>query len=449
MKKTSLTEGTILAPLLKFGAPVLLALFLQSLYGAVDLFVVGRFSESADVSGVSTGSQIMMTLTNLVSSFSMGVTIMLGHQIGQGRTKDAGKTIGTGIVLFLIIGVFLSALTAIFASPISHTMQAPAEAFSETVSYVRICGLGFIVIIFYNLIGSIFRGIGDSNTPLVTVAVASLVNIGADLLLVAGFKMGAAGAAIATVFAQIVSVVFSIIFISRRKVPFEFKMSDISFDGAIVKHITKLGLPIALQDLLVGISFLVIMAIVNSLGLIFSAGIGVAEKVCAFIMLVPLSFMQSMSAFVAQNVGAQKYGRATKALCYGIIVSLSFGVIMFFAAFFHGTIFTEIFSKDPEVVVAAAEYLKAYAIDTMLTSFLFCFIGFYNGFGLTRFVMIQGIVGAFCIRIPLSFLASRITPPSLFKIGLATPCSTAVQILLCFGCMIYVKKKFLSKNTAA
>ena len=437
------TEGPILAPLIRFSLPVLAALFLQAMYGAVDLLIVGQFGTAADVSAVSTGSQIMMTLTNLVASFAMGATILLGQQIGEGNERRGGETIGACAVLFFAIGAVMTLLIAPGARALAAIMHAPEEAFDLTAAYVRVCGLGTLVIIAYNLIGSVFRGIGDSATPLVTVAIACACNIAGDLLLVAGLRMGTAGAAIATVFAQGVSVAISFLLIRRKKLPFELKRGHIRWNGPLIAQMTRLGLPIALQDLLVGVSFLIIQAIVNGLGLIPSAGVGVAEKVCAFIMLVPSSFMQSMSAFVAQNAGAGRHDRAVKSLRCGVGVSLCFGAAMFYVSFFHGDALSSLFSRDGDVIAAAADYLKAYGIDCLLTAVFFCFIGFYNGLGMTRFVMLQGTVSAFCVRVPVSYFMSKVTPVSLFKIGLATPCSSALQIVMCLICMAYVKKNII------
>ena len=425
------TEGRILGPLVRFALPVLAALFLQAMYGAVDLMVVGRFGTSADVSAVSTGSQIMMTLTNLVSSFAMGATILLGQRIGEGRGEAGGEVIGSCVMLFGVIALAMTALVVPGAGALARLMRAPEEAFDRTAAYVRLCGLGTAVIIAYNLIGSVFRGIGDSRTPLITVAIACACNIAGDLALVAGLHMGAAGAAIATVAAQAVSVVISLLLIRRRRLPFHLERRHVYFNGAVIRRVVKLGLPIAVQDLLVGISFLVIQAIVNALGLIPSAGVGVAEKVCAFIMLVPSSFMQAMSAFVAQNAGAGRFDRALKALACGIGLSLAAGAVMSALAILRGELLGGIFSSDAQVVTASAQYLKAYGIDCLLTPIFFCCIGFFNGLGRTSFVMAQGVVSAFCVRVPVSWLMSRRTPVSLFHIGLATPCSSALQILLC------------------
>lgn len=441
MKQADFTTGKILSPLIRFMIPVFLAMFLQSMYGAVDLLIVGRFGEAADVSAVSTGSQIMMSLTYLVSNFAMGTTILLGQRIGEGRGKEGGKVIGSSICLFGTIAVVFSVLVPLFATGLANLMNAPADAYRQTLSYIRICGIGSIFILPYNLIGSIFRGIGDSRTPLITVVIACVVNIAGDLLLVAVFHMGTAGAALATVFAQAVSVMISLFIIRKRQLPFEFHRTHLRFDGPIIRKMTRLGLPIALQDLLVSISFLVILAIVNSLGLIASAGVGVAEKVCGFIMLIPSAFSQAMAAFVAQNAGAGRYDRARKALAGSIGISLIPAIAMFALSFFSGQLLTGIFSNEAAVIEAGAEYLKAYGIDCLLTCFLFCFIGYYNGLGCTSFVMLQGIAGAFFVRIPVSFFMSRQVPVSLFHVGLATPASTVVQILLCVGFFLHLRKK--------
>ena len=425
------TKGKILGPLIQFMVPVFLAMFLQAMYGAVDLLIVGQFAESIDVSAVSTGSQIMMTITNLVTSFAMGTTILLGQRIGEGRGEEGGQVIGSSICLFAVIAGVFTILIPLLCRPLSALMNAPEEAFDETADYIRICGFGSLFIISYNLIGSIFRGIGDSKTPLMTVLIACVSNIACDLLLVAVCRLGTAGAAIATVFAQALSVLISLLILRRKQLPFQLARSDLQFSKNIIRKVAALGVPIALQDLLVGISFLVLLAIVNGLGLIASAGIGVAEKVCGFIMLIPAAFMQAMAAFVAQNIGAGQYRRAKKALAYAIAVSTMLAVVMFAVTFWRGDLLSSVFANDTQVIAASADYLKAYAIDCLLTCFLFCFIGFFNGLGMTRFVMIQGIIGAFLVRIPVAFLMSRQTLVSMFHIGLATPCSTLLQVALC------------------
>lgn len=438
---TRFTQGRILTPLLKFALPVLGALVLQAMYGAVDLLVVGRFGTPADVSAVSTGSQLMHTLTTIITGLSMGATILLGQRIGSGAGESEGDIIGSSICLFAALGAVVTLLVPLLSAPLARLMHAPQEAFDQTVKYISICAGGGMFIVAYNLLGSVFRGLGDSRTPLFTVLVACVVNIVGDLLFVAVFHMAAAGAALATVLAQAISVVLCLMVIRRRGLPFPFSHKNIRPHGRLLPRILRLGAPVALQDLLVSISFLVILSIVNGLGLVASAGIGVAEKLCAFIMLVPSAFSQSLSAFVAQNIGAGEVQRARRAMLCGMAASFLLGCVMAWAAYFHGEVLGSIFAKDAQVIAAGADYLRAYAIDTLLVSFLFCYIGYFNGCGATAFVMLQGLVGAFGVRIPVSWLVSRRAGATLFQIGLATPASTILQILLCTLYFFMLKRR--------
>lgn len=441
-KRYSLTEGNILGTLTKFAVPVFFTLFLQALYGGIDLLVVGKFAETEDVSGVATGSMLLSTVTMITTGLSMGITILVGEKIGMKKPEEAGKAVGGGICLFAVFAVILTLFMTIGSGFLAGVLNAPEEAVSQTTSYIFICGSGAVFIVSYNVLGATFRGIGDSKTPLMTVAIACMINIAGDLLLVAVFGMGAAGAAIATVTAQAVSVLISFVIITKRKnLPFSFSMKSLSFNRKIIGTELRLGIPVALQELLVGVSFLVIQTIVNSFGVTASAGVGVAEKVCVFIMLVPSSYMQSMSAFVAQNMGANNPMRAKKALKYGILTAFAVGIVVSYVTFFHGDFLSWIFSKDEAVIREAQSYLKAYAIDCLLTPFLFCFTGYYNGCERTLFVMIQGLIGAFFVRIPVVYLISRIPGATLFEIGLGTPASSTVQIILCLAMFFYIEKK--------
>lgn len=441
MKNSNLVEGNIFKSLMKFAIPVLGALFLQALYGGVDLFIVGRFAETADVSGVATGSMFLHTVTSVVTGMTMGITVFVGQSIGERNREKTNKGIGSGIFLFIIIASVMTLLIALMSDFFSNLMHAPMEAFKETSSYIMICGIGFVFVVAYNVLSGIFRGLGDSRTPLITVAIACVFNIIGDLILIAVFDMGAAGAAVATVGAQGFSVLISILIIRKKELPFDFSFKYIKFDSYVVKTELRLGIPIALQDLLVGISFLVIQTVVNTMGVIASAGVGVAERLCIFIMLLPSSYMQSMSAFVAQNIGAGEIKRADKALLYGIGTSLAAGIVMAVITILYGDLMASIFTKDPEVIAAAFDYLKAYGIDCLLVAELFCFVGYFNGRGRTLFVMLQGLVGAFGVRVPVVFIMSRLPETSLFLVGLATPSSTVVQIILCLVMYILIVKR--------
>ena len=442
------TEGPILSKLVKFALPVLGALVLQAMYGAVDLMVVGRFAEKADVSAVSTGSQLMMGLTSIITGLSMGSTVLLGQTIGRASLdgtpsdRDApGRVIGGAVCLFAALALALSACVTALARPLCGVLNAPPEAFSQTAGYVTVCALGMLFIAGYNVLASLFRGMGDSRTPFISVLIACFINILGDLALVAGLRLGSVGAALATVLSQGISVLICLPIIKRRGLPFAFGRRHVGFHRDVIVNTVRLGAPIALQDLLVSVSFLGIVSIVNSLGVVVSAGVGVAEKLCSFVLLIPSAFMQALSAFVAQNTGAGRDDRSRRAMLCGMMISFSMGLVIGTFAFFRGDVLAGLFARDPEVVAAAAEYLKAYAIDTLLVSFFFCFNGYFNGLGETRFVMIQGLVAAFGVRLPFSWLMSRLEPVSLFRIGLAIPLSSVCQIAMCLFWFVVVHRK--------
>ena len=448
MNEKSLVEGKILKSLITFAFPVLIALFLQAMYGAADLIIVGKFASTGEQSGVATGSQLFNMITMVITGLTMGVTVLVAEAIGSGKKDNAGRGIGTGICIFITVALIITAVVVPFSDNLANFMHAPKEAFYQTSGYVRICGIGTIFIVAYNVIGAVFRGMGDSKTPLVTVAIACIINIFGDLLLVGVFHMGARGAAIATVTAQAISVIISLCFISKKNLPFNFSKKYIKFNSVYLKKILRVGIPIGLQELLVQFSFLFIQVIVNGMGVTESAAVGVAEKVCVFLMLVASAYMQSISAFVAQNNGAGKYERSKKALFYGMATAFIAGAFMGTLALFFGDNLSAFFSKETDVILAAHSYLKAYAIDCLLTAILFCFIGYFNGCEKTVFVMIQGVVGAFFVRIPVVYFMSQIEETSLFYIGLGTPVSTIVQIILClFAYNIYSKNRLSKKIT--
>lgn len=425
------TQGSIFGKLIQFMIPILGALILQAMYGAVDMLVVGHFGTTAGISAVSTGSSILNMVTFVLSQLAAGVMILLGRYLGERNYERLGILIGNAIAFFLTISVALTLILVFFAEQIAMLMRAPAEALELTAQYIRICGAGCIFVVFYNLISCIFRGLGNSRLPLLFVGIACVVNIVGDLLLIAVLKMNVAGAAIATISAQAVSVVLSLLIIRRQKLPFQFSFKDIRF-GSEIRPMARIGAPLALQDLLTNLSFLAICAFVNRLGLDASNGYGIAQKINSFIMLIPSSLVQCMASFVAQNVGAGKEDRAKKGMYYGM--SVGFGIGLFIAAFvfFRGDLLAAVFAKDPQSIVKAFEYLRGLAPEAFLTCILFSFMGYFNGHSHSGFVMVQGLIQSFLIRLPMSWYMSMREGASLTGIGLAVPVSTMVGICLCW-----------------
>ena len=437
--QSDFTEGSILKKLVAFMFPVLGALILQAAYGAVDLLVVGRFGSTSGLSAVSTGSQVLNLVTFVVIQLAMGITVLIARYLGEKRPEQIGSVIGGSAIVFTIISVILFVIMVGFARPISVLMQAPAEAVDLTTSYVRICGGGILFIVAYNLLAAIFRGLGDSKSPLLFVLVACIVNIFGDLLLVAGLHMDAAGAAIATVMAQALSVVFAVILLMKKKLPFTITKKDFHFNCQCSRFL-EIGLPLALQECLTQISFLALCAFVNRLGLEASSGYGVACKIVNFAMLVPSALMQSMASFVSQNVGAGKLKRAKQSMFTGIGVGLAVGCVVFVLVMLRGDLLTGLFTTDAAVVQRGYEYLKGFALETIVTAVLFSMIGYFNGNNKTVWVMTQGLIQTLLVRLPFAYFMSIQPDASLTMIGLAAPVSTMVGIMLNICFYIYLNK---------
>ena len=439
-EKSDFTKGSILHKLLLFMLPVLGALALQAAYGAVDLLVVGRFGSTSGLSAVSTGSQVLNLVTFVVTQLAMGVTVLIARYLGEQRPKQIPDVIGGASIVFLILSVLLFILMVFGARPISVLMQAPAEALDLTESYVKICGSGIFFIVAYNMLSALFRGLGDSRSPLLFVLVACIVNVFGDLLLVAGLHMDAAGAALATVAAQAVSVVCAVVMLLKKQLPFRLSLRDFRLN-AQCKRFLLIGLPLALQEFLTQMSFLALCAFVNRLGLEASSGYGVACKLVNFIMLIPSSLMQSMASFVSQNIGAGNMKRAKRSMYTGIAVGLVIGCIVYTLVILKGDLLCSIFTTEPAVIEKGFAYLKGFAPEAIVTAVLFSMVGFYNGSEHTVWVMFQGLVQTLLVRLPLAYVMSSMPNASLTKIGMAAPCSTAVGIVLNVGFFLYLSRR--------
>ena len=403
----NLTTGSVFKNIVIFSLPYFLSYFLQTLYGLADLFIIGQYEGVASTTAVSVGSQVMHMLTVMIVGLAMGTTVSIGRAVGAGDKKRMSACVGNTVTLFMLVSVVLTAALVLLVDPIVSVMSTPAEAVDGTVRYLTVCFIGIPFITAYNIISSIFRGMGDSKSPMYFIAVACAANIALDYLFMGAMCLGPVGAALGTTLAQAISVLVAFIAIRRRR-SVAVSRADLRPRRDVMGQILGIGVPVALQDGLIQIAFILITVIANLRGLTDSAAVGIVEKLISFLFLVPSSMLSTVSAIGAQNIGAGLETRARRALLYGVLSSLMAGLLMGWAAFFHGDVLAGIFADDPAVIAAAWEYLKAYAIDCLLISFLFCFVGYFSGLGKTVFVMAQGILGAFGVRIPVSFAMSRL-----------------------------------------
>lgn len=420
----SLIEGSIFKNLLSFALPFLFSNMIQCLYGAVDMAIVGWGSDSAGISAVSIGAQIIQIVFCLVVGLNMGGTILIAQYLGAKKERDIVETIGTMLSLFAIASVILTVVMFFVTTPILNLMQTPKEAFDQAKAYVLISSGGIVFIFGYNAVSAILRGFGDSTRPLVFISIACVTNIILDLLFVCVFHMGAAGAAIATVIAQALSMVLAFLYLNRKKFIFQFKLANFRIHRDKVIALFKVGLPVSLQETCVSFSFLFITSIINSMGVVASAAVGIAGKFENFAMLPSSAFSGAISAIAAQNIGANQPERAKKSLYWSVGIAVCFSLLFFAWAQIMPSTILSIFKADSAVTLAGAEYLRSFSFDFILVAFGFSLNGFFNGCGKTTFSMINGVFASVLIRIPLAYVLSVTQPTNLFGIGFAAPAAT-------------------------
>ncbi len=425
----SLTEGSIPLLLTRFAIPYMVANLLQALYGAADMIIVGQFTDAAGLSAVSIGSQFIFMINSIVIGLSMGGTIMIGRFFGAGEEHEIEDTIGTMLSLFVILSVVITVLLLVMIDPIVDLLGTPADAFEQTRGYIFINAAGIATMFAYNALAAIFRGFGDSTSPLIFVAVACIANVVGDLVLVGPLGWGAPGAALATVCAQGLSAVLAVIYARRADYRFDFRLKSLRIKKQKLINLLRIGLPMAVQFSLTGISFIFIMATVSKMGgVAASAAIGITSKLNGFTMLPPMSFSAAIAAMVAQNMGAGKPKRARSTMYSGLSISLCFGVFTFIGLFFFPHSVIRIFTPDPALIAATALYLKSFSSDCILVCFVFCLNGFFNGCGKTAFTMANNIFSAFAVRVPATWILSGIEGASLFSVGFAAPLASLQTI---------------------
>ena len=301
----NLTTGSVGRQLIGFSLPYLLSFLLQTLYGMADLFIIGQYEGVAGTTAVAVGSQVMHMLTVMIVGLAMGTTVSIARAIGADDRPQAAAATGNTVTLFLSLSLVLTAGLLLLRRPITAVMSTPEAAVEGTVRYLTICFLGIPCITAYNILSTIFRGMGDSKSPMIFIFIACLANIALDYLFIGALHLGPAGAALSTSLSQAISVAISLaVIVCRRTMP--LAKADLRPQKPVMDAILKIGVPISVQDGFIQISFIVITVIANRRGLTDAAAVGIVEKIIGFLFLVPSSMLSAVSALGAQNLGAGK-----------------------------------------------------------------------------------------------------------------------------------------------
>ena len=437
----NLTTGSVFKNIIYFSLPYLLSYFLQTLYGMADLFIVGKFGTVADITAVSVGSQVMHMLTVIIVGLAMGTTVTISLCIGSDDKKRASAAVGNTATMFLGLSLVLTFVLIMAVKPIVSVMSTPKEAVAGTVGYLSVCFAGITFITAYNIISSVFRGMGDSKSPMCFIAVSCFANIILDLIFIGVFGLGPVGAALGTTISQAVSVIFSFIVIKKRDFGLSLEKNDFVPQKSIMMQMLKIGVPVALQDGFIQISFIVITVIANLRGLNDAAAVGIVEKIIGILFLVPSSMLSAVSALAAQNVGADKPDRARLTLRYGIYITASFGFVVALVLQFFSPQVVALFKDDPMVVVMGGQYLKSYCIDCMIAGIHFCFSGYFCAIEKSGISFLHNILSIVFVRVPGAYFASKIFKTTLYPMGLAAPAGSLLSVVVCFVAYKIITKK--------
>lgn len=437
----NLTTGSVFGNIVYFSIPYLFSYFLQILYGLADLFVVGQYCGVSTITAVSIGSQIMHMLTVIIVGLAMGATVTIAQAVGANDTNRARQAVGNTMSLFLAFSVVMAGVLLLTVGNIVSVMSTPVEAVAETRSYLTICFIGVPFIVAYNIIASIFRGMGDSKSPMYFIMVACVVNVVLDFVLIGGCDMGAAGAAVATVLSQTISVIVALVYMRKSKSAVAVGRKEMKMSAPVMKKILGIGVPVALQDGFIQIAFLVITVIANLRGLNDAAAVGIVEKIIGVLFLIPSAMLSTVSAVAAQNLGAKKLERAKQTLWQALAITAGFGLVFSVVIQYVAGDMVALFTSEGEVIRLGDQYLRGYVWDCLLAGMHFCFSGFFCACGWSILSFVHNIIAIIVARIPLAYLASVMFPETLYPMGMATNIGSLLSVLICIGAYIWLNKR--------
>lgn len=436
----NLTTGSVFKNIITFSVPYLFSYFLQTLYGIADLYITGQFNGSDVITAVSVGSQVMHMITVIIVGLAMGTTVLISQFVGANHKDDISGTIGNTITIFTIFSFVLTVLCLLATNGIVHIMSTPVESLSQTTAYLRICFIGIPFITAYNVLSSIFRGMGDSKSPLYFIAISCMINIILDYIFIGFLGLGAIGAALGTVLSQTCSVLFAIASICRKKMGISLSAKHLKPNPVLLKKILQIGLPVAVQDGFIQISFLIITIIANRRGVEIAAAVGIVEKIICFVFLIPSSMLSTVSALAAQNNGAGFHKRAKQTLYYGILICVGFGLFFAIICQFASVPILSCFSDEEAVILFGSQYLRSYIFDCMFAGIHFCYSGYFCAYNHSIFSFIHNTLAILLVRIPGTYLTSQLFPDNLFPMGMAAPAGSLFSALICVVMYWWLKK---------
>lgn len=404
-----LTTGHVGRKLLRFSLPIMAVNLLQALYNIVDMIIVGQFISPAGMSAVGTGGQVTHLILVVIMGFSNGGAVVIGQLFGMKKMDEAKKVLGSFVSFSILLSLAFTAAVLIFLNPIVRALNAPPESYDYTVGYLAVCASGTLFIYVYNAFNCALRGIGESTRPMIFVLITTIENLLLDLLFIAVFDLGVTGAALATVISQFSCMLLIVSYVCRKTGLFALALSSFKIYGKKLFSTIKVGLPQACQFILTSISFLFIVALINTYGAEASAAANATNKISSFGVLPGQAMMAGLITMTAQNLPKGDYARIMRGWRYGEAVAFCVTALIVLACQLWPAGIFAIFTPDASVAEIGATYLRVYSLCFIFENFMFCIFGVLTGSGYTTVTFICAVVSAFGVRYALAVLLSSYT----------------------------------------
>lgn len=439
-----LTQGHEGKQILLFTLPMLIGSLFQQLYNTADAIIVGRFIGTEAMAAVSVANPIMLMLTSFLTGTALGFSILVSKYYGAQETKKVVATIHTTYIFVFVASLIITLLGVIFGSALLHIINTPLEVFDQAKDYLVIIFIGTLFSAGYNAISAILRGLGDSRNPLYFLIIATVLNIVLDVVFVIQFKMGVGGVALATVLAQGVSFVFSLLYLNYKHTLFRLDLRHFSFDSDIFKQGLKIGIPSAIQQMLFSLGNISLQSLVNGFGTSAIAAFGAGMKIESFISLPVINLGAAISTFVAQNIGAKKLERVKKGIHYTnlIAISIALAVVIVFALWSETLI--SFFNSDVEVIAIGARYLRILGPFFIIATINYIWTSAIKGSGEAIFPLINSVISLWLARIPCSYIFSHFLDVDGIWFGI--PAGWCLGFLITF--FYYKKGNWLKRSDA-
>jgi len=443
------TKGNIPRQLILFALPFMASNALMVFYSTVDMIIVGKYVGTAGLSAVSQSSSVVNFAAMVCLGFSNAGQVLVSQAIGSGKKKELNDIIGTLFGVIAALSILFSVIFLLFHGMILSWMNIPSESLEMAKSYLLVCGAGVLFTASYNMISAVMRGMGDSKRPFYFIGVATIVNLVLDLLFTGCWGWGVAGAAWATIIGQAVSLVFSVVYLHRKREAFGFDFKKLGFQKKYVRMILSLGTPMAIQSGCINLSMLYVNALVNRVSVVASAAFGVGVRIDDIFNKISMGLQYAAMPMISQNIGAKEQKRACRVVWNTLALSVALTVVILLTYVFFGKELFMLFSDDTAVHEMSGTFISAILWMFPALAIMRGTNAFIQGIGNAKLGMVLSILDGVALRIGLSWFFGIYLNWGFYGFVLGygmAPFGCAIPGLLYFLSGIWKKRRVLADD---